>query len=170
MAKATIKKAEKKIEEVGEIESPKVDKPIEDTPPIEAIKVEAAPPKPPAVKVEEILKPIMPQVIIVSGGQHVALEAIKIEGETFEEKVLNYVKGKGASIINDLLRIEYKHGLRLQRVNKEIKTKLQGLVDSGKISVTDNAHKKLGGFYYDGVHPETQYYTVKNTRIEITAL
>ena len=155
------KKKPNQIEKIEQVDVHKIDEPI---------KVEAAMPTLPEVKVEEVIKPVMPQVIIVSGGQHVALEAIKIEGETFEEKVLNYTKGKGATIINDLLRIEFKDSLRLQRVNKGVRVKLQGLVDSGKIEVTGNAHQKLGGFFYSDNSNETQYHTVKNTRIEVTAL
>ena len=45
-----------------------------------------------------------PQVIIVSGGGQTPLTPPKIEGETFEERLLNFVSGKIDLPINDFLK------------------------------------------------------------------
>lgn len=137
-------------------------KPIEDLEAVEVHKIDEpiAEPQPTAA----------PQVIIYSGAKQTTIEAPKLVGETFEERLLNYASGKKDFQINDFLRVEYKDSLRLQRVNKEIKTKLEALVRAKKIEVKEKAHLLLGKFFYLDSNPETQYYTAKNTKIEITAL
>ena len=111
-----------------------------------------------------------PQVIIISGGVHTPFTPPKIEGETFEERLLNFVSGKIDLPINDFLKAEFKDSLKLQTVNKQLKGKLQSLVSAKKISIKDNAHLKLGGFFYTDSTTETQHYTARNTKIEVTAL
>jgi hypothetical protein len=149
----------KAIKNIEKVDTHKIDEPI---------LVEAALPKPPEVKEEEVVKPMQPQVIIFSGAKQTTVEVPELVGETFEERLLNYV-GKGTKAITDFLRIEFKGRAKQQVVNKTLKGKLQGLVDAGRIEVTNDAHKVLGKFYYDET-PGTKYYTVLNTKIEITVL
>jgi len=134
----------------------------------EPILIPKAEPTPPEVKAEEVVIPSQPKIIIFSGGQQTAVVPPKFEGETFEERLLNFA-GKGTKVINDFLRIEFKNGLKLQVVNKTLKGKLQKLVDAKKIEVTGNAHQMLGKFYYDDTIG-TKYHTMQNTKIEITVL
>jgi hypothetical protein len=154
MAKATKQKPIEK--EVDKVDIP------------ETISVQAAEPTPPEIKAEEVVIPSQPKIIIFSGSQQTVVEPPKLEGETFEERLLNYA-GKGTKVINDFLRIEFKNGQKQQVVNKTLKGKLQGLVDAKKIEVTGNAHHILGKFYYDET-PGTKYHTMQNTKIEITVL
>jgi len=111
-----------------------------------------------------------PQVIIISGGVHTPFTPPKIEGETFQERLLNFVSGKIDLPINDFLKAEFKDSLKLQTVNKQLKGKLQSLVSAKKISIKGNSHLKLGGFYYDDGDTKTKHYTARNTKIEVTAL
>ncbi len=157
MAKVTEQKPIEK--EVGKVDVHLIDEPIS---------VKSADATPPEIKAEEVVLPSQPKIIIFSGGQQTAVVPPKLEGETFEERLLNFV-GKGTKVINDFLRIEFKNGLKLQVVNKTLKGKLQKLVDAKKIEVTDNAHQLLGKFYYDET-PGTKYHTMQNTKIEITVL
>jgi len=152
---AKVKKTNPPIveEKLEEVDVHIIDEPIETPPP----------------KVEEV-KP-SPQVIIISGAKHTPIEVQKLVGETFEERLLNFVSGKsGYQIINDFLRIELKDSVRLQRVNKGVGVQLQNMVKNGRIKVKDNAHLKLGKFYYLDGNPETQYHSIRNVRIEITVL
>ncbi len=141
------KETPKPIEELESVEVHKIDEPIAEPQPTTA-----------------------PQVIIFSGAKQTVVEMPKIVGESFEERLLNYVGGKSGMQINDFLRLEFKDSLRLQRVNKGIKNQIDTLVKMKKIEVKDNAHLLLGKFFYLDSNPETQYHTVKNTKIEITAL
>lgn len=110
------------------------------------------------------------QVIIMSGARQESVAQEKIEGETFEERLLNYVKGRTNVIVNDFIKAEFKDKVGLQVFNKQMRGKLQSLVAAKKITIAGNAHQKLGGFFYNDHSTETQHYTVRNTKIEITAL
>lgn len=91
----------------------------------------------------------------------------EITGETFEERLVFFLKGKFDFVrINDFLRIEYKKAIALQNVNKQIKAKLCKMVAEGTIEMRGKNYLKLGGFFYAGDSPETQYYTGANTIIE----
>lgn len=114
--------------------------------------------------------PPSPKVIIISGGNFVPAEVPKMVGESFEERLLNFIKDKGAVQVNDFLKLEFKEAAKLQVVNKGLKGKLASLVAQKKIQIKDNAHLKLGGFFYVDSNPETQYHTMKNLKLEITAL
>lgn len=111
-----------------------------------------------------------PTPTIVEGPkffQPTAPKLPEITGETFEERLVFFLKGKFDFVrINDFLRMEYKKSIALQNVNKQVKAKLIKMVAEGTIEMRGKNYLKLGGFFYAGDSPETQYYTGANTIIE----
>lgn len=101
--------------------------------------------------------------------QQEVAETLEIQEKvlTLSEKILKLLHGKTEFIkLNDLLRIELKQTAGMQGVNKALRTDLQKLVDEGVIVVKDNLHTQLGGFFYAGDSPITQFRTVLNVTIE----
>jgi len=134
----------------------KKEKPEEIEEKIEVVaEVETAPPPPPTiVEGPKFFQPTAPKLP-------------GITGETFEERLVFFLKGKFDFVrINDFLRMEYKKSIALQNVNKQIKAKLSKMVAEGTIEMRGKNYLKLGGFFYAGDSPETQYYTGANTIIE----
>jgi hypothetical protein len=87
---------------------------------------------------------------------------------TFDERLLQFVKGKTQHVrINEFLKMEFKYAAGMQLTNKQLRTTLQAMVDSGKIEVKDDAHKELGKNFWLNGEPMTQHKTVLNTVLEV---
>jgi hypothetical protein len=122
--------------------------------------------------IEEVKPKVMPTPImdIVGGTPFTAPAQPKseeVEGATFEERLVNFMKGKWDWIrLNEFLRAEFKSEISLQNTNKLIRLKLQGLIDKGVLEMRNAAYKNLGKHYYAGDTPVTQYYSAINTILE----
>lgn len=89
-------------------------------------------------------------------------------GHPIETRLLAFLRNKQGYVkINEFLKVELKYSAGRQDTNKELRVKLQKLVDNGKIEVRNNAHKSLATFYYEGNDPQTKYKTVLNTALEV---
>lgn len=129
-----------------------------------AKEAESAPEEQPIVaETLEIQEVELPKVEVVEQKPIIVEQKVL----TLSEKILKLLHGKSEFIkLNDLLRIELKQTAGMQGVNKALRTDLQKLVDEGVIVVKDNLHTQLGGFFYAGDSPITQFRTVLNVTIE----
>ena len=105
--------------------------------------------------------------LVVEGPKFIQPKSAKVEGNTLEERLLSYLRGRVEFVkINEFLKHEFKHRTEQQIVNKQLKFTLANLVVAGKIIIKDDAHLPLGTFFYAGDNPQTQYRTIENTTIE----
>ena len=92
--------------------------------------------------------------------------AVVTEKLTLEEKLLKLLNKEHFVKANDIFKMELGPAAGQQETNKRLKGVLQKLADSGVIEIKNDAHKKLGRFFYMGENPQTQFNTVLNTPIE----
>lgn len=116
-----------------------------------------------------VIEEVKPQIIIMQpASKKEVLE--KVEGKTFEEKLLNYVKNCGGeAAINDFIKLEFKTLSEQQETSKNIKGVLSKLVSERKIVVKED-FSKLGKFFYIDGNPVTQYHTAANTKLTVVLL
>jgi hypothetical protein len=92
---------------------------------------------------------------------------VVVEGLTFEERLVNFMKGKWDWVrLNEFLRAEFKSEIGLQNTNKLIRLKLHDLVGRGVLEMRNGAYQNLGKHYYSGDSAVTQYYSAINTILE----
>jgi len=121
----------------------------------------------PVVLIEEkvVLEEKAPQVIVMQPAAKG--DKAKIEGLTFGDRLLSYVKNCGGETeINSFIKLEFKTLADMQETSKQIKGVLSKLVSENKIVVKED-FSKLGKFFYSDGKTETQYHTAANTKLTV---
>ncbi len=100
---------------------------------------------------------------------------VQVEELSDEQKVLNFIDTRGISgdiRLNDFLKSLFPMPKfneppvwTQQNTSKYLKGLLDKMVREGKLVISDNAHLKLGQFYYHGDSPQTQHHTLNTVNI-----
>jgi hypothetical protein len=100
--------------------------------------------------------------------------------KSHEERIMAFLaKRSGTFRFNDFLKSLYPLPVRgaqpeyeNQMAAKRLRILLEKLVMNRVISITGDAHRKLGTFYYDGndASQKTQYYGLNKVPLEVTVI
>lgn len=110
------------------------------------------------LKVEEVILSVQPEVEKPKEVISVEVVIEKKDNRSFEERILSFVEDKSGDVkLNDFLKSLYgvpKPNVQAEwqtiGASKGLKSILSSLVDSGKLSIHNNAHLQLGKPYHEG--------------------
>lgn len=130
-------------------------------------------PVPPSVTLDEV--ELVKEEVVIQEPLKEPEPVVQVEESSDEQKLLNFIDTRGISgdiRLNDFLKSLFPMPKfneppvwTQQNTSKYLKGLLDKMVREGKLVISDNAHLKLGQFYYHGDSPQTQHHTLNTVNI-----